>query len=66
MKIVLASSNEHKVKEINAIVHSFPLLEERVGVRCQDKANPSIEFILPPDGFDPIEDGMTFEENSYI
>jgi len=28
--------------------------------------NTAIEFILPPDGFDPIEDGATFEENSYI
>ena len=25
-----------------------------------------IEFILPPSGFDPIEDGKTFEENSMI
>ena len=25
-----------------------------------------IEFVLPPEGFDPIEDGTTFEENSYI
>lgn len=49
MKIVLASSNEHKVKEINAIV-----------------ANTGIEFILPPAGFDPIEDGQSFEENSLI
>ena len=49
MKIVLASSNEHKVKEINAIV---------VGL--------NLEFILPPQGFDPIEDGKTFEENSLI
>lgn len=49
MKIVLASSNEHKVKEINAIV-----------------ANLDMEFILPPKGFDPIEDGETFEENSLI
>lgn len=49
MKIVLASSNEHKVKEINAIV-----------------ANTGIEFILPPEGFDPIEDGQSFEENSLI
>lgn len=24
-----------------------------------------IEFILPPEGFNPIEDGSTFEENSY-
>ena len=49
MKIILASSNEHKVKEINAIV-----------------AGTGIEFILPPAGFDPIEDGETFEENSLI
>ena len=25
-----------------------------------------IEFVLPPDGFDPIENGETFEENSLI
>lgn len=49
MKIVLASSNVHKVKEINAIVKGL-----------------GIEFILPPKGFDPIEDGETFEENSLI
>lgn len=49
MKIVLASSNEHKVKEINAITKGL-----------------GIEFILPPAGFDPIEDGNTFEENSLI
>lgn len=49
MKIILASSNPHKVKEINAIV-----------------SNSEIEFILPPEGFDPIEDGKTFEENSLI
>lgn len=51
MKIVLASSNEHKVKEINAIVR---------------QKNIDIEFILPPTGFDPIEDGISFEENSLI
>ena len=49
MKIVLASSNAHKVKEINAIV-----------------AGLGIEFVLPPSGFDPIEDGNTFEQNSLI
>ena len=49
MRIVLASSNEHKVKEINAIVLGL-----------------GIEFILPPEGFDPVEDGETFEENSLI
>ena len=49
MKIVLGSSNPHKVKEINEIV-----------------SNSGIEFILPPDGFDPDETGKTFEENSLI
>ena len=49
MKIVLASSNEHKVKEINAIIEGY-----------------DFEFILPPAGFDPIENGKTFEENSLI
>ena len=49
MKIVLATSNEHKVKEINEIVK-----------------DTGIEFILPPQGFDPEENGTTFEENSYI
>ena len=24
-----------------------------------------IEFVLPPEGFNPVEDGDTFEENSY-
>lgn len=49
MKIVLASSNEHKVKEINAIVKGLGL-----------------EFILPSGDFNPVEDGLTFEENSLI
>ena len=49
MKIVLATSNKHKVQEINDMV-----------------AGSGIEFILPPEGFDPIEDGDTFEENSKI
>lgn len=49
MKIVLASSNPHKVKEINEI-----------------KENCDIEFILPPEGFDPDERGKSFEENSLI
>lgn len=54
MKIVLASSNKHKVQEINDIVKS------KYGKECD------IEFVLPPEGFDPIEDGKTFEENSRI
>ena len=53
MKIVFATSNEHKLKELNGIVKSFGITND-------------IEFILPPEGFDPVEDGKTFEENSYI
>lgn len=53
MKIVLASSNKHKVKEINEIIRNLT-------------NNQEIEFVLPPEGFDPVEDGETFEENSYI
>ncbi|MBR6126676.1 RdgB/HAM1 family non-canonical purine NTP pyrophosphatase [bacterium] len=53
MKIVLASSNIHKVQEINEIVKSsHPDLD--------------LEFVLPPEDFDPDENGKTFEENSYI
>ena len=51
MKIVLATSNKHKVQEINDTVRSLGL---------------NIEFILPPGDFDPVEDGKNFEENSYI
>ena len=49
MKIVLGSSNPHKVKEINEII-----------------GDKNIEFILPPNGFDPDETGTTFAENSLI
>lgn len=49
MDIVLATSNEHKVKEMNFIVK-----------------DSGINFILPPKGFDPEENGLTFEENSLI
>jgi len=52
MKIVFATSNPHKIKELNGIVKAF--------------GADNIEFILPPEGFDPIENGKTFEENSYI
>ena len=52
MKIVFATSNPHKLKEINEITASYGLKD--------------VEFILPPQGFDPVEDGKTFEENSLI
>lgn len=49
MQIILATSNPHKVEEINAITKDF-----------------GVEFVLPPDGFDPVENGKTFEENSLL
>lgn len=48
-KIVLATSNPHKVEEINAITKSL-----------------GVEFVLPPEGFNPVENGETFEENARI
>ncbi len=57
LKIVLASSNPHKVKEINEIVKGNILDIEGI---------ENIEFVLPPDGFDPDETGTTFSENSLI
>lgn len=52
MKIVFATSNPHKLKELNEITKTF-------GIQ-------NLEFILPPKSFDPIENGTTFEENSLI
>lgn len=49
MKIVFATGNAHKLKEIQEIA-----------------CDTEIEFILPSEGFDPVEDGETFEENSLI
>lgn len=48
-QIVLATSNPHKVEEINAITK-----------------NLGVEFVMPPEGFDPVENGETFEENALI
>lgn len=48
-KIVLATSNPHKVEEINAITKDL-----------------GVEFVLPPSGFNPVEDGETFEANALI
>lgn len=48
-EIVLATSNPHKVEEINAITKDL-----------------GVEFVLPPSGFNPVEDGKTFEENALI
>ncbi len=52
IKIALATSNPHKLEEINDII-------EHAGM-------DGVEFVLVGEGFDPEEDGETFEENSYI
>ncbi len=49
MKIVFATSNPHKLQEINEISRG-----------C------GIEFVLPKGEFSPVENGLTFEENSLI
>lgn len=51
MKIVFATGNAHKLKEIQEIAYN---------------TNTGIEFVLPSGGFNPVENGETFEENSYI
>ena len=52
MKIVFATSNPHKLEELQKIATDF--------------GTNDIEFILPPKEFDPIEDGETFLQNSII
>lgn len=49
--IVLATSNQNKVKELQALVKDFP-----VEIRCLKDFGP-----LP----EAVEDGATFEENAY-
>lgn len=51
-KIVLGTSNPHKLEEINAIV-------------CASKFE-HIRFALAPENFNPDENGRSFEENSFI
>lgn len=53
MKVILASQNKNKIKEINAILEKFDM-----SVISRDDAG------LPTD--DVVEDGTTFEENSLI
>ena len=52
LKIALGTSNPHKLEEINDMLKEI---------------HPdSIEFVLVEGDFDPVENGTTFEENSYI
>ena len=52
MKLVLASNNAHKLEELSAILNTLGM-----EVVSQKEAGVFIE---------PVEDGTTFEENSYI
>jgi len=52
MKIVFATANTHKIEELKAIAENY--------------GTDDVEFILPPEGFNPDETGLTFEENSLI
>lgn len=71
MKITFATGNAHKLKEINEIAATQVAMPNNIsqdlisnGVRSV--AGTNIEFVLPPAGFDPVENGETFEENSLI
>lgn len=52
IKIALGTSNPHKLEEINAMLQDFRL--------------ENVEFVLVESDFDPVENGKTFEENSFI
>lgn len=52
IKIALGTSNPHKLEEINSII--------------KDKFSDCIEFVLVDGDFDPVENGTTFAQNSYI
>lgn len=52
IKIALGTANPHKLEEINDIIKHSDL--------------DGVEFVLVDGEFDPVEDGKTFEENSYI
>lgn len=52
LKIALGTSNPHKLEEINDMI--------------QEIHPDSVEFVLVEGEFDPIENGTTFKENSYI
>jgi XTP/dITP diphosphohydrolase len=80
-KIVFATANPHKIEELNAIIKTInhhPRSSRDTGSQGSSFAcslcKPStinyqlstINFTLPPVGFDPEETGATFEENSFI
>ncbi|MBD5403042.1 RdgB/HAM1 family non-canonical purine NTP pyrophosphatase [bacterium] len=52
---------ENKIKIVFATGNGHKLAEIN-----EISKDSGIEFVLPPDGFNPDETGATFEENSYI
>lgn len=52
---------ENKIKIVFATGNKHKLQEIN-----EISKGSGIEFVLPPEGFNPIEDGKTFEENSQI
>ena len=52
LKIALGTSNPHKLEEINDML--------------KEMHPDCVEFVLVKGDFDPVENGTTFEENSYI
>lgn len=52
---------ENKIKIVFATGNTHKLQEIN-----EISKDSGIEFILPSEGFDPIENGTTFEQNSYI
>ena len=53
MKIIAATTNKHKIREIDAITKNY-------GMDLVSRSEAGV-----PEDFDVIEDGTTFEENSY-
>ena len=55
IKIALGTSNPHKLEEINEMLNSF-----------REEFSDKIQFVLVEGEFNPVENGTTFAENSYI
>lgn len=52
---------ENKIKIVFATGNAHKLQEIN-----EISKGSGIEFVLPPEGFNPVENGSTFEQNSYI
>ena len=62
MKVVLATGNKGKLKELKEIA------DEYLGKNCPSNTSEtdSFELVLAPEGFDPEETGKTYLENAEI